>query len=71
MKDNVGVYSIPTEIIAAPAMLRTKNGKLAEVVTKKILAGASIRNADLYGRDAVRFYEGVAQMLSEKYALAA
>lgn len=68
IKNNVGPYSVPTEIIAAPDVLRTKNGKLAEVVTKKILAGATIPNADLYGADLVAFYEGLARMLQQKYA---
>ncbi len=68
IKNNVGPYSVPTEIIAAPDVLRTKNGKLAEVVTKKILAGVPIPNADLYGADLVRFYEAVATDLHQKYS---
>lgn len=68
VKNNVGPYSVPAEIIAAPDVLRTKNGKLAEVVTKKILAGATIPNADLYGADLVAFYEQVAKDLTAKYS---
>lgn len=68
VKDNVGPYSIPTEIIAVPGVLRTKNGKLAEVVTKKVLAGNPIPNPDLYGEELVKHYEGIAKTLKEKYA---
>ena len=38
VKSNVGPYSVPTEIIAVPGVLKTPNGKIAEVVMKKILA---------------------------------
>jgi acetoacetyl-CoA synthetase len=68
VKDNVGPYSIPTEIIAVPGVLRNKNGKLAEVVTKKILAGKTIPNPDLYGTDLVKFYENLAKELQSKYS---
>lgn len=68
IRNNVGPYSVPSEIIAAPDVLRTKNGKLAEVVTKKILAGTHIPNADLYGADLVCFYEGIAKDLAAKYS---
>ncbi len=68
VKNNVGPYSVPTEMIAAPDVLRTKNGKLAEVVMKKILAGANIENSALYGEDLVNFYEEIAKKLQSKYA---
>ena len=67
VKDNVGPYSLPTEIIAAPGVLRTKNGKLAEVVTKKTLAGNPPPNPDLYDAELVEFYKGIAKELQKKY----
>lgn len=67
IKDNVGPYSVPVEIIAVPDVLRTKNGKLAEVVTKKILAGEKILNPKLYGVDLVAFYEDISVQLYDKY----
>ncbi len=67
VKDNVGANSIPTEIIAVPGVLRTKNGKLAEVVTGKVINGKVIKNASLYGEDLVEFYAGQGRKLAEKY----
>jgi acetoacetyl-CoA synthetase len=68
IKNNVTPYAIPTEIIAAPGVLKTPNGKTAEVVMKKILAGKDIPNPSLYGEDLVKFYESVAHDLRKKYS---
>ncbi|MCB1532778.1 MAG: acetoacetate--CoA ligase [Alphaproteobacteria bacterium] len=68
IKNNVTPYAIPAEIMAAPDILRTPNGKKAEVVVKKIINGKKITNASLYGEDLVRFYEGMHENLVEKYA---
>lgn len=68
IRDNVGPYSIPTEIIQTPGVLRTKNGKLAEVVTKKILANNPPPNPDLYGAELVEFYKTIATELQDKYS---
>lgn len=67
VKNNVGPYSVPTEIIAVPGVLKTPNGKIAEVVMKKILSGKSIPNASLYGEDLVRNFEKIGRELAEKY----
>lgn len=68
VKDNVTPYAMPTEIIAAPGVLKTPNGKTAEVVMKKILAGKSIPNPSLYGEELVAFYEDQAKQLKTKYS---
>jgi Acyl-coenzyme A synthetases/AMP-(fatty) acid ligases len=68
IRNKVGPYSVPSEIIAAPEVLRTKKGKLAEVVTKKNWAGTHIPKADLYGAELVCFYEGIAKDLAAKYS---
>ncbi len=68
VKNNVGPYSVPTEIIAVPDVLRTPNGKLAEVVMKKIINGADIKNPDLYGAELVKFYVGLGAELQARYA---
>ena len=67
VKDNVTPYAIPTEIIAVPGVLKTPNGKIAEVVMKKILAGKSIPNGTLYGEDLVAVFEKISQDLLAKY----
>ena len=54
VKDNITPYAVPTEIIAVPGILKTPNGKIAEVVMKKIVSGKSIPNASLYGEDLVK-----------------
>lgn len=70
VKDNVGPYSIPTEIIAAPGVLKTPNGKLAEVVMRKAVNGAAIPNPSLYGGgELVKFYEETGARLSAQYRL--
>jgi len=48
--------------------LTLPNGKTAEVVMKKILAGKKIPNPSLYGEDLVRFFEQQAADLREKYS---
>ncbi len=67
VKDNVTPYAIPTEIIAVPGVLKTPNGKIAEVVMKKIVAGKSIPNASLYGEDLVKKFEEIGAVLVKKY----
>ncbi|MCK6418361.1 MAG: acetoacetate--CoA ligase [Alphaproteobacteria bacterium] len=67
VKDNITPYAIPTEIIAAPGILKTPNGKKAEVVIKKAIHGKDIPNPSLYGADLVGYYQGVGKSLSEKY----
>jgi acetoacetyl-CoA synthetase len=69
VKDNVGPYSIPTEITAAPGVLKTPNGKLAEVVMRKAINGAVIPNPTLYGAvELVTFFENTGKQLTAKYA---
>lgn len=68
VKDNVTPYAMPSEIIGVPDILKTPNGKKAEVVMKKIINGASIPNATLYGEDLVSFFENIGQTLKEKYS---
>jgi len=68
VKENVTPYAIPTEVIAVSSILKTPNGKKAEVVMKKILAGKDVKNASLYGDDLVRDYVAVGEMLREKYS---
>jgi acetoacetyl-CoA synthetase len=67
VKDNVTPYAIPTEIIAVPGILKTPNGKTAEVVMKKILAGKPVPNASLYGEELVKIFGKVGDRLSQKY----
>lgn len=67
VKDNVTPYAVPTEIIAAPGVLKTPNGKTAEVVMKKIINGKSIPNPSLYGADLVVFYEAQGRALAARY----
>ncbi len=45
VKENITPYAIPTEIIAVPGVLKTPNGKIAEVVMKKIVGGKPVPNA--------------------------
>jgi acetoacetyl-CoA synthetase len=67
VKDNVTPYAIPTEIIAVPGVLKTPNGKIAEVVMKKIINGQSIPNPSLYGEELVKNFEAAGQSLARKY----
>lgn len=68
VKDNVTPYAIPTEIIAVPGVLKTPNGKTAEVVMKKIINGKSIPNASLYGEEFVARFEAIGEQLERKYS---
>jgi len=68
VKKNVTPYAIPAEIIAVPDILKTPNGKKAEVVIKKIINGATIPNPSLYGADLVTRFEEIAVQLKEKYS---
>jgi acetoacetyl-CoA synthetase len=68
VKDNITPYAIPTEIIAVPDVLKTPNGKKAEVVMKKIINGTMVPNPSLYGEELVAFYERIGAMLKDKYA---
>ncbi|MGB4108111.1 MAG: acetoacetate--CoA ligase [Alphaproteobacteria bacterium] len=67
VKDNITPYAIPTEIIAVPGVLKTPNGKIAEVVMKKIVNGKSIPNASLYGEELVKNFEKIGVDLARKY----
>ncbi|MGQ0526798.1 MAG: acetoacetate--CoA ligase [Alphaproteobacteria bacterium] len=67
IKYNVTPYAIPTEIIAVPDILKTPNGKKAEVVMKKLINGKSIPNASLYGENLLKFYENYGQVHKNKY----
>ncbi len=67
VKDNITPYAIPTEIIAVPGTLKTPNGKIAEVVMKKIVSGKSIPNASLYGEELVKNFEKIGEELNKKY----
>ncbi len=71
VKDNVTPYAIPTEIIQVSSILKTPNGKKAEVVMKKILAGKEVPNASLYGEALVAEYQAIGLSLQKKYAEAA
>lgn len=68
VRNNVTPYAVPTEIISVPGILKTPNGKKAEVVIKKILAGKNIPNPALYGENLVKLYEDIGLKLQEKYA---
>lgn len=68
VKDNITPYAIPTEIIAVPGILRTPNGKIAEVVMKKVVAGKTVPNATLYGEALVKFYEDIGHAMKKKYS---
>ena len=67
IKDNITPYAVPTEIITVPAILKTPNGKKAEVITKKILAGKDITIPSLYGEGLVMLYHDIGAGLMEKY----
>ena len=67
VKDNITPYAVPTEIIAVPGILKTPNGKIAEVVMKKIVSGKSIPNASLYGEDLVKNFEETGRDLNSRY----
>jgi len=67
VKDNVTPYAVPSEIILVPDVLRTPNGKVAEVVMKKILAGEKVVNASLYGVELVDRFAGIGRELKAKY----
>ena len=68
IKENITPYAIPTEIIKVPAILKTPNGKKAEVVMKKIIAEKEIPNASLYGENLVCIYQKIGQSLKQKYS---
>lgn len=70
IKNNVTPYAIPTEMIAAPGILKTPNGKKAEVVMKKIMHGKPPADRALYGEALVAFYEGQHFSLQKKYSAA-
>jgi acetoacetyl-CoA synthetase len=67
VKDNITPYAIPTEIIAVPGVLKTPNGKIAEVVMKKIISGKSTPSASLYGEELVKNFEKIGAELLRKY----
>ncbi|MCF8495672.1 MAG: acetoacetate--CoA ligase [Alphaproteobacteria bacterium] len=67
VKNNVTPYAIPGEIIAVPGILKTPNGKIAEVVMKKIINGEDIPNASLYGADLVERFRAMGRTLAETY----
>lgn len=67
VKNNVGPYSVPTEIIAVPGVLKTPNGKIAEVVMKKAIAGKDIPNPSLYGEELVKRFAEIGRDLARKY----
>lgn len=68
VKNNVTPYAMPTEIIAVPAVLKTPNGKIAEVVMKKIINGADILNPSLYGTENVKIFTCIGTSLRGKYS---
>lgn len=60
----------PRVVIEVPNILQTPNGKKAEKVMKKILAGATLSDEDaaLYGgAQLAQVYEGISQDLHQKY----
>jgi acetoacetyl-CoA synthetase len=67
VKDNITPYAIPTEILAVPGILKTPNGKIAEVVMKKVVSGKAIPNASLYGEDLVKNFEEIGRDLHSRY----
>ncbi len=67
VKDNITPYAIPTEIMAVPGILKTPNGKIAEVVMKKIINGKPIPNASLYGEELVKNFGKIGRDLMKKY----
>jgi acetoacetyl-CoA synthetase len=68
VKDNITPYAIPTEIIGVPDVLKTPNGKKAEVVMKKIINGKGVANPTLYGEELVRHFEEIGRGLTDKYS---
>lgn len=68
VKDNITPYAIPTEIMAVPGILKTPNGKIAEVVMKKIVGGKTIPNPSLYGEELVTRFEEIGRGLAGKYS---
>ena len=70
IKDNITPYAIPTEIMGVPSIIKTPNGKKAEIIIKKILAGVDIQNPSLYGATLVEQYREIGKNLSEKYSKA-
>ena len=68
VRDNVTPYAVPSEILAVADILKTPNGKTAEVVIKKILAGKDIPNASLYGEDLVAHFQEIGRELQGKYS---
>lgn len=67
IKNNVTPYAIPASIIAVEQILKTPNGKKAEVVMKKIINGADIPNPSLYGVEAVRVFEKIGAHLKGSF----
>ncbi len=67
VKDNVTPYAAPSEIMAVPGVLKTPNGKVAEVVMKKVLAGEKVANGSLYGEDLVEVFVGIGEGLRSQY----
>ena len=51
ISDSVGRLSCPHEILAAPYVLKTPNGKRAEKPTTQALAGKDVKAAETYGYD--------------------
>ena len=68
VKDNVTPYAVPSEVLVVPDVLKTPNGKVAEVVMKKILAGGDISNASLYGEELVERFGEIGRELKGKYS---
>ena len=68
VKNNVTPYAIPSKIIAVPDILKTPNGKKAEVVMKKIINGKEIPNASLYGEELVEHFIKIGADLIKTYS---
>ncbi len=68
IKNNVTPYAIPTKILACPGVLKTPNGKTAEVVIKKAINGQDIKNKSLYGGGLCDFYIRTGADLAERYS---
>lgn len=68
IKNNVTPYAIPAEILPVNGILKTPNGKKAELVMSKILNGKEINNPSLYGETLVNEFQKIGQSLVEKYS---
>lgn len=68
IKNNVTPYAIPTRIIAMADILKTPNGKKAEVVMKNIINGKAISNPSLYGSEIVAAYEAAGKSLRDEFS---